>query len=69
MILHQATGVRGRTVVAVQVAPQHPEHGHLLPAMMRRVRQPARQNPSPAVRGRVPGRLEDSDAWRSDWYF
>src|SRR5260370_16421603 len=50
MILHQAAGVRRRPVIAVQIAPQHPQHGHLLAAMMRRMRQPPRQHPSSRAR-------------------
>src|SRR5262245_36883980 len=44
-ILHQTSRVSRWTVVAVQVASEHAQHGHLLTLMVRRVRQPARHDP------------------------
>ena len=44
-VLHQSAGIGGRSVVAVQIATEHPQHRHLLPSMMRRVRQAAREYP------------------------
>ena len=45
VILHQSAGVRRRSVVAVEIASEHAQHRHLLAAMMRGVRQPAREHP------------------------
>ena len=50
MILHQATGIRRRPVIAVQIVRQHSQHGHLLAAMMRGVRDAPRQDPGPRSR-------------------
>src|SRR4030095_14603777 len=45
MILHEAARVRSRPVVTVQTSPEHPEHGHLLAAVMRGVSQAAGHDP------------------------
>src|SRR5262245_561664 len=45
MILHEAASVSRWPVVAVQIATEHPEHCHLLPAVMGCVRQPSRHGP------------------------
>lgn len=45
VILHEATGVRSGSVVAVEVAAEHAEHGHLLAAVMRGVRDAAGEDP------------------------
>src|SRR5438093_1331586 len=37
--------IRGRAVVAVHLTSQHPQHGHLLPTVMRGVRQAAGHHP------------------------
>ena len=47
MILHQSARIRGRSVIAVYIASQHPQHGHQLSPMMRRVRHAPRHHPSP----------------------
>ena len=44
VVLHQPAGIRGRPVVAVQLAAEHPQQGHLLSSMMRGVRQPPRHD-------------------------
>src|SRR5258707_15061873 len=45
VLLHQATGVRGWPVIAVQIASQHAKHGHLLATVMRGVRDAAGHHP------------------------
>ncbi len=47
MILHQPAGIRRRPIVAVHLAPQHAQHGHQLPAMMRSVGHPPHHHPGP----------------------
>ena len=39
VVLHQSPSVGGGPVIAVQLAPEHPQQGHLLPSMVRCVRQ------------------------------
>src|SRR5713226_4351163 len=46
MVLHQPAGVCRRSIVAVQIAPQHAQHRHLLPAMMGSMGKPPREYPS-----------------------
>jgi hypothetical protein len=47
VIRHQPARVRGRPIIAMYVPPQHPQHLHQLPAMMRRMCHPAYNYPCP----------------------
>lgn len=50
MVLHEPTRIGCRTVVAMNLASQHPQHRHQLPAMMGRVRNPPHHDPRTAPR-------------------
>ena len=45
VMLHQPARVGRRPVVAVEIAAEHPQHRHLLASVVRRVRQPSREDP------------------------
>ena len=46
-IRHQPSRIRRRPVITVQFPPQHPQHRHQLPAMMRGMRNPPHHHPCP----------------------
>src|SRR5262249_18888423 len=45
LVLNKASGISGGTVVAVEVAPQHSQHGHLLATVVRCVGNSAGHHP------------------------
>ena len=46
VILHQPTSVRRGTIIAVEIACEHAQHGHLLAAVVRGVCDAPRHHPS-----------------------
>src|SRR5262245_33145223 len=45
VILHQPTRIGRRAVITVEITTEHAQHGHLLPAVMRRMRESTGHHP------------------------